>query len=499
MNGRTLHKRLLGMQRNLSRSKPEYVDATRRMLYLVKAVDLTLESLYEGPALERALWRYEALWLPLLVAIEVDTSFACTHQNFARKVEDIRTKNSARGGLHLTAQDLVPPLDIAWVWHCHRLNPEAYIADTAALTNGGPPLQTDMERAFKFSDGEDAQSRQLRRLWDVIYPFESYMPRYLLSCTYQQEHMRKRQNITSYANEIGRTGFRSVLTYNIRKAAQLQRTFLYQVIDENCPEKEELYESNVYLNRAYDRYLLFLALHRNKSTTTLLVPMKDINIMWQMHLSCTTEYERDCVVLVGYTIPHDSLAVEELRLQRLHEYENDPRAGSQDTIDTSRMEESERAELEHWRQRGVSIKETKTLWECCYGSNPRYDLPDTYYRGQPPGERGGFRQVFEKTNGSTKDIPWPETLARMFLAVVIGIAGVLLSVWSFYRTMVSHAKYLIGIPLGIAIITLGLYMFLAIPISRPLSSDSRFWQERSFKQTHNPLPSYLISSTTKND
>ena len=62
------------MQRKLSHSMPEYVQAARHMLYLVKAVHLTNESLYEGAALQRALWRYESLWLPLLIALTVELS-----------------------------------------------------------------------------------------------------------------------------------------------------------------------------------------------------------------------------------------------------------------------------------------------------------------------------------------------------------------------------------------------------------------------------------------
>lgn len=496
MKNRQLQKKLLGMQRNLSRSKPDYVHATRHMLYLCKAVDLTLESLYEGPALERALWRYEALWLPLLVALKVDPKHRCTNSTFARKVDDIRTKNFARGGLHLSADDLVPPIDIAWVWHCHRLNPEDYAEDTAALTEGGEVLQTNIYTAFRFSNGEDSQSRPLRRLWNVIFPYESYVPQYLLSCSYKQEEMKKRQSITSYANERGRVGFRTVLKYNIAKSAELQRTFLYQVVDGKDLRKEELYESNFYLNRAYDRYLLFLALHK-RGAETLLVPMMDINIMWQMHLSCTQEYKDDCLHLVGFTIKHDSIDVEERRVKRLQEeLEQLEQAG--DEVDLSTMEDSEIAELKAKRQRGMSIKETKQLWESSYGTTPKYDLPDTYYRGQPTSKRGGFQQIFEKQNGSKRDIPWTETIARMCLSVLISLAGCFIALWSFYRTMISHVKFLPGVPTGCAIIVLGLYMFLAIPISRPLSSEARFWQERSFKQSHNPLPTYLRSSTRMN-
>lgn len=494
MKNRILHKELLDMQRNLSRSKPQYVSAAREMLYLAKAVDLTFESLYSGLALERALWRYEALWLPLVVALTVDPKHSVVQQSTARKVDEIRVKNFARGGLHLGVDDLVPPIDIAWVWHLHRLNPEAYAKDTAALTEGGGQLEVDMTNAFRFSNGEDGQSKRLRKLWKVIYPFEAFVPRYMTSCTYAEEEARKRQSITSYANEKERAGFRSCITYDIAAAAGLQRAFLWNVCDPD-PQREELFASSAYLNRAYDRYLLFLALHK-RAANTLLVPMKDINILWQMHLSCTKEYTADCVVLVGNPIPHDSLAVEKLRLDRVREAEAAASTGDAGEIDMSRMEESEIAELERQRAQGVSIKETKTLWESNYGASMKYDLPDTYYRGQPPGERGGFKEQFENAHGTARDVPWTETIVRMLMSIVIVFAGMFLTLWAFYKTIRSHFKFIAGVPTGLGTIAFGFWFFLAIPISRPLSSESRFWLDKSLKQAHNPLPPYLVSSTS---
>ena len=75
-------------------------------------------------------------------------------------------------------------------------------------------------------------------------PFESYMPRYIPSCTYQREELRKRQSITSFSNELARAGFRTVLTYDIAENAALQRTFLYQVVDESNAKADEMHESN---------------------------------------------------------------------------------------------------------------------------------------------------------------------------------------------------------------------------------------------------------------
>ncbi|CAN8073739.1 unnamed protein product [Agarophyton chilense] len=510
MDSRLLGLELQRMHRNLSHAMMHYLHAARRMAYMVKAVDLTYESMYEGPTLHRSIWRYEALWLPLLAAIsnppsrddENPINPQWAHSSFSLKVDEIRAKNFAKGGLWLNRDTIVPPLDIAWVWHCHRLNPHAYAEDLARFAQEGntatvtyfrqQACATTIDTAFKFSDGEDSQSRPTRRLWEIIYPYEAYMPKYLLNHTYAEEERRKRQHITSYTNEINRSTFRSVLEYDLPRAALLQKSFVYQIVDETDLEKCEYYETNGYLMRAFQRYLQFIVLH--KSANELLVPMKDINIIWHMHISCTVEYENDCNALIGYVVKHDSIAVDDARRKEVEEMEEDDVANGQ--VQTS-LDEHELDEIRERRQRGIPIIRTKRLWEKVYGSKPRYDLPDTRYRGQPHGARGGFKEVFEKTNGTTRDISWIETLFFMTVAIIVFFLGAVGLLYSFYKTMFTHGKFLFGLPLSIGIMVLGIYVFLAIPISRPLSSDSRYWLERAYKQTHNPLPTYLTATTKK--
>lgn len=63
-------------------------------------------GLCQGAYLKEALRRYEQLWLPLLAS------------------------QRRAGGAW---QQLVPPLDVAFIWHLHRLHPSAYETDCAAV------------------------------------------------------------------------------------------------------------------------------------------------------------------------------------------------------------------------------------------------------------------------------------------------------------------------------------------------------------------------------
>ena len=60
------------------------------------------QGLYAGPEVANAIRRYEFLWLPLVA-------------EFGSRVQ------------------LEPPLDIAWVWHCHMLAPYNYHKDVHAI------------------------------------------------------------------------------------------------------------------------------------------------------------------------------------------------------------------------------------------------------------------------------------------------------------------------------------------------------------------------------
>lgn len=487
MRERQVNKELVGIQRSLARTKPEYVDMTRRHMYLVRAVDVSFESLYEGPALRRAIWRYEVLWLPLLMAVMLPASATPSDPAVATKVAHIRAKNAA--GDALTVSALVPPLDIAWVWLLHRLHPGAYAADTAALTSAGEVLHTDADTAYRFSDGEDAQSKPLRRLWEVLYPFEPFLPAYILNTAYAADEKKKKEAVDTYAHAVGESGRatgRHIVSFDIEAGALLQKRFVFQTVDPQAGLEWDNLEGDEYLMRAFDRYMMFTLL-RKRQPDTYLVPMLDINLVWHAHMASTREYHADCVALVGGIVGHDANDAESRRLDLIQE---DRAVLEADGELYSDGEETTLALRLNFR--GLPIAETRSLWEEAYGMSPAYDLPETRYRGEPVGDRGGFRTVWEAEFGTRSARNGHEMLAVMVVAALLVAVGLVLALAGLVLTVASHAAWFLAFPVGLAVAVSGVAMFVALPSARPLSSTSRFWVDRRHKHMHNPLPSYLV-------
>jgi hypothetical protein len=102
--------------------------------------------------------RYETLWLPLLASQAIKEATKLSQQAKTGEKQEDGTAAAASSSSTGTAAavaaaelfpSMVPPLDVAWLWHCHRLAPRSYakasrevLQKTAAaaspsLTSGG--------------------------------------------------------------------------------------------------------------------------------------------------------------------------------------------------------------------------------------------------------------------------------------------------------------------------------------------------------------------------
>ncbi|XP_062595777.1 uncharacterized protein LOC134257152 [Saccostrea cucullata] len=145
----------------------DFQTAATKELGFLKTID-EYPSLYGGPVLKYAIFRYETLWLP----------FAAEHKD-----------------LTLTA-----PLDIAWVWHCHLLAPVMYVSDCLRTCN------TEVNHSL--TPTVDAAGTE--QLWSKKYPDVNF-------------------NVNLVETGIKPPSYESRIQYDLEAAAERQQMFYYQV------------------------------------------------------------------------------------------------------------------------------------------------------------------------------------------------------------------------------------------------------------------------------
>ena len=246
-----------------------------------------------------SLRRYEELWLPLV------------HEN--------------------QSIDLVPPGDVAWLWHCHRLAPksyEKYLQDK--FGKGSPVLEANA--AFMLQSPTDSpvttaanpsSCDQTRKLWKSKYPNEDFF----LSSTAE-----KSSSTPSWWKKW--TGFDFVGT------TKRQASFLWQVSGPNFSDPE-------FLKQGVQEYYKFLNLKNLAQPSQIIVPTIQIDLLWHTHiLASQSSYAKDCKAIMKTEFNHD------------------------DSIDDSNLESY--------------FNETKALWKKHYGED--YYVVGGMNRGEPPEE-----------------------------------------------------------------------------------------------------------------
>ena len=105
------------------------------------------DELYLGRALPGAIERYLKCWLPLVARV---------------------------GGGALGGAQLIPPVDIAWVWHLHRLAPRRYAA--YCIDRFGRVLDPEAA-AFQAQSAISETGIETQRLWQEHFGDEPFFQR----------------------------------------------------------------------------------------------------------------------------------------------------------------------------------------------------------------------------------------------------------------------------------------------------------------------------------
>ena len=295
----------------------------------------------------KSLERYRDLWLPLIYQYNNDG--------------DKKTDNGAGEDCH---RHLIPPPDVAWLFHCHRLAPYRYasycrkkfrITDDRQIPDANPPFSFQMDDG-RVHCGTRTESEDTQNLWKQLYPDE---PFFLQEEFLQKEGENDDRSLRIDTSEEGKGESSSSLLldgFDLLGSTDRQSTFLWQVSGPRFSDDE-------FLKDGIGRYHKFILLRKRvqderrlrRGTTRprtlgIIVPTYQIDLMWHTHmLSGFHSYHGDCKsILGGLTLNHDDGL-------------NDRSEGG--TLD-------------------VAFRETKVLWRSSYGEN--YTVQGGMYRGEPP-------------------------------------------------------------------------------------------------------------------
>ncbi|KAL2629021.1 hypothetical protein R1flu_013707 [Riccia fluitans] len=254
-------------------SNLDLISAAIAQLRFLKVVGNT-PALLISEVLERAVDRYFENWLPL--------------------VSEFLESPDCHNSLNCYLQ---PPLDCAWIWHCHKLSPVKYandceqifkkLLDVKALPGNEPPDSKLREWADNFS----------RKRWQTAYPDEPYD--FVQPCEdgnspeFQELLEKKRSNRIN----PGR------LRYDLVAAAHRQGPFIYQV-------SARWFWDQRFLETALRRYKGFLYLiKRNEEIQGqpkgFFVPTYDIDLLWHSHQLAPSAYNSDMKIFLGRVLDHD--------------------------------------------------------------------------------------------------------------------------------------------------------------------------------------------------
>ena len=212
----------------------------------------------------RSLFRYQRLWLPLVHK----------HSN----------------------EDLIPPPDVAWLWHCHRLSPLNYINFIKGTFGGGATVEAKPPFSFQIPDSpsdDSSTETATRDFWSGMYPNEPFF----LSETQEESSP---PTLAASPNDVRGKDVNLLCGFDLLASKKRQATFLWQISGERFRDDD-------FLAEGVQNYIMFLKLKpKAGKSRTVLVPTYQIDLMWHTHiLSSIGNYNKDCIAIMGRILHHD--------------------------------------------------------------------------------------------------------------------------------------------------------------------------------------------------
>jgi len=217
-------------------------------------------------------------------------------------------------------EPLVPPADVAWLWHCHRLAPLRYAAYTRRRF--GEVVEATRPFSMQLSVGPTGSAAA--SIWETMHPDEPF---------FAQDEQREDAGDESSAVLDG---------FNVLESCERQATFLWQVSQPNFSDIR-------FLGEGQTNYYKFLCLKGSARKEQIVVPTYQIDLLWHTHiLTSITDYNTDCRGILGSLLNHDD----------------------------SLNDRAEDSDLNR------AFKQTCELWGAAYGCG--YHVSGGMYRGEPP-------------------------------------------------------------------------------------------------------------------
>ena len=244
------------MEWNEAQKIPISVDlevVAKKQLQFLATVDKN-RHLYDGPALDRAIYRYNACWIPLLAKHSESPIFE---------------------------GPLVVPLDCEWIWHCHRLNPVRYKTDCEELYG------RVLDNFGVATTVEGICGWQTEEIWNKLYPDEPYNAD--LVNLLPEDISKRISKLEKYTK------------YDLISAAKRQSPFFYQVSRTHM-------KNDLFIKESVARYKGFLYLikrNKEKGIKRFCVPTYDIDLIWHSHQLHPVAYCKDLNEALGKVLEHD--------------------------------------------------------------------------------------------------------------------------------------------------------------------------------------------------
>jgi Glycine-rich domain-containing protein-like len=250
----------------------------------------------------RSLHRYVNCWLPLVAKIHAHAT------NLQQQ------------------QQLIPPSDVAWLWHCHRLAPmhyEQYVCGrfgSRVILEANPPFcsqdfhnddnnKDDEQMIGKQHEQEEANIATFtKRAWLEMFPKEPF---------FLEENSSSLLDDSAYStDDEDKNRIIKVGDFDLIGSTQRQKDFLYQISGSG------LFQDVSFLQDGVNKYYQFIRLGNNnnnkdqptssigttatRSNFLPLVPTLQIDLLWHTHILSSLEmYNTDCIAIRGEKFHHD--------------------------------------------------------------------------------------------------------------------------------------------------------------------------------------------------